>query len=70
VLGRHVFLFHRHAVISAPEKCTGCLRCVQACAFGVIEASGAPEPGQGRAIRAPGDRPDEGQAPRETRRTC
>jgi 2-oxoglutarate ferredoxin oxidoreductase subunit delta len=36
VIGKVRFLFHRHAIIRAPENCIGCLRCVKACKYGVI----------------------------------
>jgi len=38
VIDKIDFWFHRHARIVAPDLCTGCLKCVKACASGALTA--------------------------------
>jgi Fe-S-cluster-containing hydrogenase component 2 len=38
VLGRVVFLWHRHVRVDQPEACTGCQNCVRACKQGALTA--------------------------------
>jgi len=36
VFGRINIFFHKHAKIVAPQKCTGCMKCVKVCAYGAL----------------------------------
>jgi len=39
VIGRQVFLWHKHVVFKKPEECLGCGKCVRVCPNGVFSRS-------------------------------
>jgi len=44
VLGKLEFPFHKHAVVDAGERCTGCGSCLKACKSGALSGRGVASP--------------------------